>query len=189
MPRYQGASVSFSMSGYGGGPVMVPASATAARALMSSAATGTGSPLAGAGCVPGGRKAGAGQHAEPERERLGARVQGGMTQLLVAGVQHAAGGTVLAGIQACAWFSSRVARCWEQGQGRVILLSCGGGQVSGLPVSAGHRKRFGLSCWVRAAWLRACATMLLTLDRCRVLRAGGRVKGRVAPAWRRRRRP
>jgi len=22
----------------------------------------------------------------------------------------------------------------------------------GLPVSAGHRKRFGLSCWVRAAW-------------------------------------
>ena len=33
-----------------------------------------------------------------------------MTQLLVAGVQHAAGGTVLAGIQAGAWFSSRVAR-------------------------------------------------------------------------------
>ena len=26
-------------------------------------------------------------------------------------------------------------------------------------------------------------------DSCRVLRAGGRVKGRVAPAWRRRRRP
>jgi hypothetical protein len=46
-----------------------------------------------------------------------------------------------------------------------------------------------LSCWVRAAWLRACATMLLTLDSCRVLRAGGRVKERVAPAWRRRRRP
>ena len=47
--------VSFGMgSGYGGGPVMVPASATAARALMSSAATGTGSPAGGAGCVPGG---------------------------------------------------------------------------------------------------------------------------------------
>jgi hypothetical protein len=54
--------------------------------------------------------------------------------------------------------------------------------VSGLPVSAGHRKRFGLNCWVRAAWLRACATMLLTLDSCRVLRAGGRVRGaRSAP--------
>ena len=34
--------------------------------------------------------------------------------------------------------------------------------VSGLPVSAGHRKRFGLSCWVGAAWLRACATVLRT---------------------------
>ena len=34
---------SFSMSGYGGGPVTVPASATAARALISSAATGAGS--------------------------------------------------------------------------------------------------------------------------------------------------
>ena len=39
-----------------------------------------------------------------------ARVQGGMAQLLVAGVQPAAGGAVLAGIQAGAWFSSRVAR-------------------------------------------------------------------------------
>ena len=109
---------------------MVPASATAARALMSSAATGPGARLAGpAACraaggrcrrgLPGGQAgqgmppggdALAGQHAEPERERLGARVQGGMAQLLVAGVQHAAGGTVLAGIQAGAWFSSRVAR-------------------------------------------------------------------------------
>ena len=60
--------------------------------------------------MPPGSDALAGQHAEPERERLGARVQGGMAQLLVAGVQHAAGGTVLAGIQAGAWFSSRVAR-------------------------------------------------------------------------------
>ena len=98
---------------------------------MSSAATGTGSLAAGAGGVPGGRKAVppvaagggqpgqgtppggdalAGEHAEPERERLGARVQGGMAQLLVAGVQPAAGGTVLAGIRAGAWFSSRVAR-------------------------------------------------------------------------------
>ena len=111
---------------------MVPASATAARALMSSAATGTGSPLAGAGCVPGGRKgrrrrarsggrqagqgvppggdAAAGEHAEPERERLGARVQGGMTQLLVAGIQPAAGGGDLASIRAGARFSSRTAR-------------------------------------------------------------------------------
>jgi hypothetical protein len=51
-----------------------------------------------------------GQHAQAEGERLGARVQGGMAQLLVAGVQPAAGSTVLAGIQAGAWFSSRVAR-------------------------------------------------------------------------------
>ena len=35
--------VSFSVSGYGGGPVTVPASATAARTLISSAATGAGS--------------------------------------------------------------------------------------------------------------------------------------------------
>ena len=38
--------VSFSMSGYGGGPVTVPASAMAARTLMSPAATGAGSPAA-----------------------------------------------------------------------------------------------------------------------------------------------
>ena len=101
---------------------MVPASATAASALISSAATGTGIRAAGwcrlARCdggqggqgMPPGGDALAGQHAEAERERGGARVQGGMAQLLVAGVQHAAGGTVLAGIQACAWFSSRAAR-------------------------------------------------------------------------------
>jgi hypothetical protein len=94
---------------------------------MSSAATGTGSLAdgrgpcravllfpasggqAGQGMPPGGDAA-AGQHAEPERERLGARVQGSMAQLLVAGVEPAAGGTVLAGIQAGTWFSSRVAR-------------------------------------------------------------------------------
>jgi hypothetical protein len=63
---------------------------------------------AGQGLPPGG-DALAGQHAQAERERLGARVQGGMTELLVAGVE-AAGSTVLAGIQAGAWFSSRVAR-------------------------------------------------------------------------------
>jgi hypothetical protein len=60
--------------------------------------------------MPPGDDAAAGQHAEPERERLGARVQGSMTKLLVAGVQPVAGGAVLAGIQARAWFSSRVAR-------------------------------------------------------------------------------
>jgi hypothetical protein len=60
--------------------------------------------------MPPGGDAGAGQHAEPERECPGARVQGSMTQLLVAGVQPAAGTGSLAGIQAGAWFSSRVAR-------------------------------------------------------------------------------
>ena len=64
---------------------------------------------AGQGMPPGGDAA-AGQHAEAERERLGALVQGSMAELLVAGVEPAAGGTVLAGIQAGAWFSSRVAR-------------------------------------------------------------------------------
>ena len=60
--------------------------------------------------VPPGGDALAGEYTEAERERLGARVQGSMTQLLVAGVQPAAGGGDLAGIQARAWFSSRVAR-------------------------------------------------------------------------------
>ena len=64
---------------------------------------------AGQGAPPGG-DALAGQHAEAERERLAARVQGGMAQLLVAGVQPAAGNGGLAGIQAGARFSSRVAR-------------------------------------------------------------------------------
>ena len=45
-----------------------------------------------------------------ERERLAARVQGGMAELLVAGVQPAAGGGVLAGIRVSARLSSRVAR-------------------------------------------------------------------------------
>ena len=49
---------------------------------------------------PPGDDALAGEHAEPERERAGACVQGGMTQLLVAGVQPAAGNTSLAGIPA-----------------------------------------------------------------------------------------
>ena len=106
----------------------MPASATAARALISSAATGAGSlpawpgtaarrgrrcwlrdGQAGQGTLPGG-DALAGQHAEPERERLGARVQGGMAQLLVAGIEPAAGGGDLAGIRAGARFSSRAAR-------------------------------------------------------------------------------
>ena len=60
--------------------------------------------------VPPGSDAAAGQHAEAERERLAARVQGGMAELLVAGVEPAAGSGNLAGIQAGAWFSSRVAR-------------------------------------------------------------------------------
>jgi hypothetical protein len=60
--------------------------------------------------VPPGDHSAAGQHAEAERERLGARVQGGMAELLVAGVQPAAGNGGLAGIRAVARFSSRVAR-------------------------------------------------------------------------------
>jgi hypothetical protein len=64
---------------------------------------------AGHGAPPGG-DALAGQYAQAERERLAARVQGSMTQLFVAGIQPAAGGTVLAGFQAGAWVSSRVAR-------------------------------------------------------------------------------
>ena len=64
---------------------------------------------AGQGMPPGG-DAFTGQHAEAERERLRACVQSGMTQLLVAGIQPAAGNVVLAGIRAGARFSSRVAR-------------------------------------------------------------------------------
>jgi hypothetical protein len=64
---------------------------------------------AGQGALPGG-DALVGQHAEPERERLRACVQGGMAQLLVAGIQLAARGGDLAGIRAGARFSSRVAR-------------------------------------------------------------------------------
>jgi hypothetical protein len=60
--------------------------------------------------MPPGGDAAACQHAEAERERLGPRVQRGMAQFLVAGVQPAAGSTGLAGIQAGAWFSSRVTR-------------------------------------------------------------------------------
>jgi hypothetical protein len=64
---------------------------------------------AGQGALPGGDAA-PGQHAQAERERRAARVQGGMAELLVAGVEPAAGSGGLAGIQAGAWFSSRVAR-------------------------------------------------------------------------------
>jgi hypothetical protein len=64
---------------------------------------------AGQGTLPGG-DALAGQHAEPERERLRACVQGGMAQVLVAGIQPAAGDADLAGFRAGARFSSRVAR-------------------------------------------------------------------------------
>jgi hypothetical protein len=63
----------------------------------------------GQGAPPGG-DALAGEHAQPKRERGRAGVQGGVTQLLIAGVQPAAGNAILAGIQAGAWFSSRMAR-------------------------------------------------------------------------------
>src|ERR1039457_4682325 len=54
---------------------------------------------AGQGALPGGHAL-TGEHAEAERERARAGVQGGMTQLLVAGVQPAAGSMSLAGIRA-----------------------------------------------------------------------------------------
>jgi hypothetical protein len=60
--------------------------------------------------VPPGDDTASGEHAEPEGERAGACVQGGMAQVFVAGVQPAAGNAVLAGIQTSVWFSSRVAR-------------------------------------------------------------------------------
>ena len=52
----------------------------------------------------------AGEHAKAEGERFGACVQGGVTQLLVAGIAPGTGGGDLAGIRAGARFSSRVAR-------------------------------------------------------------------------------
>ena len=61
------------------------------------------------GTPPGG-DALSGQHAEPERERARACVQRGMTQLLIAGIQPAAGNAGLAGIRAYARVSSRGAR-------------------------------------------------------------------------------
>jgi hypothetical protein len=65
--------------------------------------------LAAQGAPPGGNAL-AGEHAEPERERRGAGVQGSVTQLLVAGVQPATGSGDLADIRAGARFSSRGAR-------------------------------------------------------------------------------
>jgi hypothetical protein len=53
----------------------------------------------GQGAPPGG-DALAGEHAEAERERARAFVQGSMTQLLVAGIEPAAGNMSLAGIRA-----------------------------------------------------------------------------------------
>ena len=64
---------------------------------------------AGQDAPPGG-DALAGKDTEPERERRGAGVQGSMTQLLVAGIQPAAGSRGLAGIRTGVRFSSRVAR-------------------------------------------------------------------------------
>jgi len=64
---------------------------------------------AGQGTLPGS-DALAGQHAGAQRERLRACVQRGMAQLLVAGIEPAAGGGDLAGIRAVARFSSRSAR-------------------------------------------------------------------------------
>ena len=78
----------------------------------------------GQGATPGGHAL-AGEHGEAQRERLGTRVQGGVTQLFVAGVQPTTGNSVviLAGIRAGARFSSRGARRGSRGQGRGVLPS------------------------------------------------------------------
>jgi hypothetical protein len=61
---------------------------------------------------------------------------------------------------------------------------------SALPASVGDRKRsmWG-SCAVIVALVWAWLSLLPVPDSCRVLRAGGRVKGRAAPAQRRHGRP
>ena len=137
---------------------------------------------AGAGrpwCAPGG-DAPAGEHAEPERERLTARVQGGMTELLVAGVQPAAGGGSLAGIPGSGAPGSAAA--WpgdgRQGQGRVILLPrLAGGQVrgfwSGAPGGGPARARCRRGC---------TRTPKASLDRARQGRAG-RSPGSATSCW------
>ena len=74
-------------------------SGSGGRCWCSCGAGGGGAGQAGQGAPPGG-DALAGEHAEAERERARACVQGGLTQLLVAGVQPAAGNMSLAGIRA-----------------------------------------------------------------------------------------
>jgi len=73
----------------------------------------------GEGASPAGHAL-AGEHGEAERERLGTRVQGSVTQLFVVGVQPTTGNssTNLAGIRAGARFSSRKARRGTRGRGR-----------------------------------------------------------------------
>jgi hypothetical protein len=88
------------------------------RARLLLAGCGAGRWRGGEGCgagqvgqeAPPGGDAFAEQDAQAERERARACVQGGMAQLLVAGVQPAAGGGDLASIRAGARFSSRTAR-------------------------------------------------------------------------------
>jgi hypothetical protein len=87
----------------------------------------------GQGAAPGGH-APAGEHGQAQRERLGTRVQGGVTQLFVAGVQPTTGNgvVILAGIRAGARFSSRGARRGSRGQRRGVLPpGLVGGWVSG----------------------------------------------------------
>jgi hypothetical protein len=77
----------------------------------------------GQGAAPSGHAL-AGEHGEAQRERLGPRVQGSVTQLFVAGVQPTTGNSVviLAGFRAGARFSSRWARRGSRGRGRGVLL-------------------------------------------------------------------
>ena len=118
------------------GAGQVPASTTAARALTSSAQIGadtapvTGAAVAvgagpgiggeiGQGAAPGGHAL-AGEHGEAQRERRGTRVQGGVTQLFVAGVQPTTGNSVviLAGIRAAGSVQQ------PRGQARVSGTGC-----------------------------------------------------------------
>ena len=81
----------------------------------------------GQGAAPGGHAL-AGEHGEAQRERRGTRVQGGVTQLFVAGIQPTTGNGVvsLVGIRAGVGFISRKVRRGSRGRG-VLLPGLVGG--------------------------------------------------------------
>jgi hypothetical protein len=78
-----------------------------------------------------------GQHGQAERERLRARVQGSVAQVLVPGVRPGARGVGLAGIRAGTRSCGFRAQCRQCRQGRVVLLCVfGGGRVSRFWIAA-----------------------------------------------------